>query len=136
MSETKSGGAAQEWTPPRRRRWDEAAGRAMVAALRQSGESACAFAKRHGLDENRVHRWVKRLVVAPAAPSAPSVAAVSTAPPSCMAIPFAPVRLVAAAEERAGALDVVVGGAVVRVHRDFDADLFRRVIAALEEAAC
>jgi transposase-like protein len=105
----------------------------MVAALQQSGESAGAFARRHGLDENRVHRWVKRLAEAPAAPS---VAAVPSAPPSCVAIPFAPVRLVAAAEERAGALDVVVGGAVVRVHRDFDADLFRRVIAALEQAAC
>jgi NAD(P)-dependent dehydrogenase (short-subunit alcohol dehydrogenase family) len=65
--------------------------------------------------------------VAPAGPSAPS---------SCVAIPFAPVRLVAAAEERTGALDVVVGGAIVRVRSDFDADLFRRVIAALEEAAC
>lgn len=98
----------------------------MVEALRRSGESAAVFARRHGLELVRVERWARRLARAaePATAEAESV-------------PFAPVRVVAEqSAASAAALEVVVGGAIVRVGHDFDAELLRRVVAALVEAAC
>jgi hypothetical protein len=54
--------APPEWTPPRgRARWQLADGELMVAALRASGETPAAFARRHGLHEVRVQRWVARV---------------------------------------------------------------------------
>jgi len=59
---------------------------------------------------------------------------------------FAPVRVTAqrvtaqqatASEHEHGhPLEVVVGGAVVRVSRGFDGELLRRVVATLGEASC
>jgi len=40
------------------------------------------------------------------------------------------------APARGGKLEVVVGGAVVRVGRDVDDELLRRVVAALVGARC
>ena len=48
---------------------------------------------------------------------------------------FAPVRVMAPAA-RSGELEVVVGEAVVRVGRDVDDELLRRVVAALAGARC
>ena len=108
--------APVEWTPPRGRpRWTMAEGELMVAALRASGETPAAFARRHSLHEVRVQRWVAR--VGRKARSA------------------APVR-VTSAQSAASGLEVVVGGAVVRVDRGFDDELLRRVVAALGEASC
>lgn len=117
--------AASAWAPPRdRQRWGAADGRAMREALRASGESPRAFAQRHGLHEERVRRWVRRLDgMRPVAPT--------SVPP----LAFAPVRLVEPPAE-AVALQVAVGGAVVRVRPDFDAGLRRRVVGALGGAAC
>jgi len=116
--------ASVEWTPPRGRpRWTLAEGELMVAALRASGETPAAFARRHGLHEVRVQRWVAR--VGRKARSAAPVRPVG----------FAPVR-VTSAQPAAGGLEVVVGRAVVRVGRGFDDELLRRVVAALGEASC
>jgi len=116
--------APVEWTPPRGRpRWTMAEGELMVAALRASGETPAAFARRHGLHEVRVQRWVAR--VGRKARSAAQVRPVG----------FAPVR-VTSAQPAASGLEVVVGGAVVRVGRGFDDELLRRVVAALGEATC
>jgi transposase-like protein len=116
--------APVEWTPPRGRpRWQLADGELMVAALRASGETPAAFARRHGLHEVRVQRWVAR--VGRKARSATPVQPVA----------FAPVR-VTSAQPAVSGLEVVVGGAVVRVGRGFDDDLLRRVVAALAEASC
>jgi hypothetical protein len=95
----------------------------MVAALRASGETPAAFARRHGLHEVRVQRWVARV----------GRTSRSTSPASPVA--FAPVRVTAAPRSTAG-LEVVIGGAVVRVGHGFDGDLLRRVVAALGEASC
>lgn len=92
----------------------------MVAALRASGETAAAFARRHGLHAARVQRWVTR------------VGRKSRAVP---AVAFAPVRVTTERATAAG-LEVVVGGAVVRVVRGFDDDLLRRVVATLGGASC
>lgn len=117
-------GPTVEWTPPRgRARWGVAEGEAMVAALRASGETPAAFAERHGLQEARVQRWMRRVGRKPRT--------------STMAQPvtFAPVRVTAepAASSR---LEIVVGGAVVRVSHGFDGELLRRVVATLGEATC
>jgi hypothetical protein len=95
----------------------------MVAALRASGEIPAAFARRHGLHEARVQRWVARV----------GRKSRSTSPASPIA--FAPVRVTAAARSTA-VLEVVIGGAVVRVDHGFDGDLLRRVVAALGEGSC
>jgi hypothetical protein len=95
----------------------------MVAALRVSGETPAVFARRHGLHEVRVQRWVARV--------GRKSRSTSAMPP----VAFAPVRVTAARASTAG-LEVVVGGAVVRVGHEFDSDLLRRVVAALGEAAC
>ena len=116
--------APVEWAPPRGRpRWTMAEGELMVAALRASGETPAAFARRHGLHEVRVQRWVTRVgrKARTAAPVQP--------------VAFAPVR-VTSAQPAASGLEVVVGGAVVRVGRGFDGELLRRVVAALGEASC
>lgn len=116
--------APVEWTPPRGRpRWTMAEGELMVAALRASGETPAAFAQRHGLHEVRVQRWVARVgkKARSAAPARP--------------VGFAPVRVTSAQPATSG-LEVVVGGAVVRVGRGFDDELLRRVVAALGEASC
>lgn len=116
--------APVEWTPPRGRpRWTMAEGELMVAALRASGETPAAFARRHGLHEVRVQRWVARVgkKARSAAPARP--------------VGFAPVRVTSAQPATSG-LEVVVGGAVVRVGRGFDDELLRRVVVALGEAPC
>lgn len=95
----------------------------MVAALRASGETPAAFARRHGLHEVRVQRWVARV----------GRKSRSTSPVS--PVVFAPVRVTAAPTSTAG-LEVVIGGAVVRVGHGFDGDLLRRVVAVLGEASC
>lgn len=116
--------ALAEWTPPRgRARWQLADGELMVAALRASGETPAAFARRHGVHEVRVQRWAARV--------GRTSRSTSPVPP----IVFAPVRVTAAPASAAG-LEVVIGGAVVRVGDRFDADLLRRVVAALGEASC
>ena len=116
--------APAEWMPPRGRlRWQLADGELMVAALRASGETPAAFARRHGLHEVRVQRWVARVgrKARSAAPAQP--------------VAFAPVRITSAPPAVSG-LEVVIGGAVVRVDVGFDGDLLRRVVAALGEASC
>jgi len=97
----------------RRRRWSEADARAMVQAWRRSGESQLAFARRHGLDPQRVGHWVRRLRSEPSGTSAP--------------MSFHPVRLVNRARpgegtgERPPIQIVLADGRVVRVPRGIDA---------------
>jgi transposase-like protein len=51
---------AEAWRPPQRR-WREADGEDMVAALKASGLSQRAFASRHGLPAHRVSYWCSRI---------------------------------------------------------------------------
>lgn len=117
---------AAEWAPPRgRMRWRLEDGEAMVAALRVSGETLAGFARRHGVQEVRVQRWVARVGSKPRPPAA------------VQPVVFAPVRVTAEQATASGhGLEVVVGGAVVRVGRGFDGELLRRVVAILGEASC
>jgi hypothetical protein len=108
-------------------RWQLEDGEAMVAALRASGETPAEFARRHGVQEVRVQRWVARVGRKPRASA------------TVQPVVFAPVRVTAqqaTASEHGHGLEVVVGGAVVRVSRGFDGELLRRVVATLGEASC
>ena len=46
-----------------RRRWSAADGRSAITAWRRSGMTIAAFAQRHGLDEQRLPRWSRRVSV-------------------------------------------------------------------------
>lgn len=125
---------ASDWTPPTRGgRWSEAVGRAMVESFRRSGDSQGAFARRHGMNAQRVKYWVDRVEgrrAHVAARRARQSAQVS----------FAPVRVVDAANTAralaAPPIEVVVGAAVVRVPSEFDEAHLRRVVAALGGGSC
>ena len=45
----------------RNRRWSEADARVVIEALERSGEPVTAFARRHGLDKQRIYQWRSRL---------------------------------------------------------------------------
>jgi transposase-like protein len=116
--------AVKTWTRPQSRRWSEREGRAMLEALARSGQTVGEFARRHELQEQRIRAWTKRF---------PEVKVPSPSPT------FVPVRVRAKAEvveTRAAGVEVRLrGGRTVRVGVDFDADLLRRVIVALEDGA-
>jgi transposase-like protein len=132
-SSTIEGNGATEWAPPSERlRWGEAEGRAMVEAWRRSGDSPAVFARRHGLEDMRVRRWIARVgrtrVVVPAPKPT---------------ITFAPVQVVEATRpvdaqvaSLASTIEVVVGRAVVRVAAGFDEALLRQVLVVLAESTC
>jgi hypothetical protein len=61
--------------------WSEDEGRRVVEAWRRSGQSATAFARRHGLRAKRLVYWSKRLSSRPSAP----VATVSFVPAAVVA---------------------------------------------------
>lgn len=110
------------WSPPReRRRWTEDDGRRMAEALRRSGETARGFARRYGIDEQRVRRWAARFGVGTERGDDE--------------VGFAPVTIVGARDGEAAPVEIAIGGVVLRVGRGFDADVLRRVLATLG-AAC
>jgi hypothetical protein len=94
----------------------------MLEALARSGQTVREFARRHAVQEQRVRAWTKRF---------PKM---MTSTPA-----FLPVRVRSesrAAELVPAGLEVRVrGGRSVRVEVGFDAELLRRVVAALEEGA-
>lgn len=119
------------WSPPReRRRWTAADGRRMAEALRRSGEPARSFARRYGLEEQRVRRWAARFEVGTGEDSREAGAGQDE-----REVGFAPVTIVAAREGETAGVEIAVSGVVVRVGRGFDAELLRRVLATLG-AAC
>ena len=131
MAESETSG---DWTPPATRgKWKEREGRAMVEALGCSGETQAAFARRHGLQAQRIKYWVDRV-------KGRTMQKSRTKRGGAAAVPFAPVQVVSAIEasrkSQTAALEIVVGAAVVRVPREFDGDHLRRVVAALGGAPC
>jgi len=91
----------------------------MLEALARSGQTVAEFSRRHELQEQRVRAWTKRL---------PDVTTTAS---------FLPVRVKEDARSPVTSdprVEVLLrGGRAVRVGGDFDAELLRRVVAALEE---
>ena len=112
---------ASEWRPPSKRRWSKADGRAMARAFAESGETIAAFARRHGLDEERVRRWLRQ-VGGPDSKREP--------------VAFVPVEVVERTPKRRGDIEIVVGARVVRVSVGFCKDTLLEVLAALEWVTC
>jgi transposase-like protein len=126
-----NGEALLSWSPPAGGRWSEAVGRAMVEAFRRSGESLGAFARRHGMQAQRVKYWVDRFE----GRSTAGRAAGRSARAAC--VTFAPLQVVEPAPPTESApIEVVVGSAVVRVPAGFDQAHLSRVLAALAGTPC
>lgn len=101
-----------------RRRWTIADAQEALAAQHASGLSMSAFAKREGLDAQRLSRWRRRLASRPAgrrlAPRAAFIELVPRAPE--------PVEV------------VLRSGRILRVSTAVDAAALQRLVAALEQA--
>jgi hypothetical protein len=98
---------------------------AMAAAYRRSGLTAAEFAERHGIGVWRVRRWARE--------RGPAESPVAKKP--ALAVRFAPVQ-VTGRTAVTGSVEVLVGGVVVRIGPDFDADLLRRVVEVLGGTGC
>ena len=95
-----------------RRRWTMEDARAALAALDSSGLSTCLFARRAGLDIQRLYYWRRRLSRMPSAP--PAFIEVRHRTPS-------PVEV------------VLRSGRLVRVSDSIDPVVLRRLVTALDE---
>jgi hypothetical protein len=108
---------------------DEAGGRALVEAWRSSGLSGAAFCRERNLRTQRLHYWRERLgypikVVGGCRSS--------VVPPSPLSSEgFVQVVAGPSPSVPSTSVDIVVGGAVVRVRPGFDAALLRDVVQAL-----
>lgn len=101
--------------------WREADARLLVDAWRNSGESLSEFARRQGVERERLARWVRRLEGAAGGP-----------------LRFHPVRLVGSLPETGGGAPIdiqLAGGQRVRVAHGFQTEDLRRVLAVLAETA-
>lgn len=114
--------------PPTTDPLDEAGGRALVEAWRASGLSGAAFCRQRNLRAQRLHYWRERLGYPIKTVGEPSRVAVAR-PPTTDG--FVQVVVSTPSEASTTHVDIVVGGAVIRVGSGFDADLLRRVVGAL-----
>lgn len=111
------GDGAEVVRPAKRQYWREAEARVVVEAWRQSGKSAEAFAREHGVHAERLRRWAARLEAA-----------------GSPVLTFYPVRL-RAEGERAEPLELEVvlrDGRAVRVPYGFAPDHLQRLLQVLE----
>ena len=101
-----------------RRRWTVADARSALAALAASGLSVGAFARREGLDRERLYRWRRRLSAERREPTRPTTAELIEIRPRAVA----PVEI------------LLVSGRVLRVSESIDADALARLVGALERS--
>jgi hypothetical protein len=99
----------------RRPYWREADGRVVIEAWRRSDEPLATFARRHGLHPRRIARWTSKIKHSESS-----------------AVRFHAVHV--ATSQSAAPIEIQLDdGWRVRVHRDFDAEDLRRVLAVLGE---
>jgi transposase-like protein len=101
------------------RYWGDEDGERVLHALRESGTSLAAFARKHGVSRARLMRWRKRLKGAE--------------------VPrFHPVKMVSATASSPGAAIelVLAGGHRVVLRRGFDGALFREILHVLDGPSC
>ncbi len=106
----------------RRDPWTEDEARETLAAAGRSGLSLAAFARRHGLSDRQLYWWRMRLR---------AHRDVDRGRPTS----FVPVTLTALDDDETG-IEVVVGGAVVRVDRGFCELTLARTVAVLRSLPC
>jgi len=101
----------------RANRWTAGYARAVVERWRASGQSAVAFAAQHGINASRLSYWSKQI-------EQPQGEAAAT---------FIAVPVEAANASRA--VEIVVGGLIVRVREGVDARYVAQLVNALRSAA-
>lgn len=105
----------------RRDPWTEAEARAVLAAAHASGLSIAAFARRHGMSDRQLYWWHMRLgMLADEHVQTPSA--------------FVPLAI--APSGGGSGVDVLVGGAVLRLQRDFCDQTLARAVAVLRQLPC
>ena len=102
-----------------RKQYTAAERQRFLKEVRESGESAEAVAKRFSIGKSTAYKWQQR---------AKEGKGTVESPQSGPKVRFA--RLV---PESRSAVFVEIGGATLRVEAGFDAELLRRVVAALDE---
>ena len=112
---------------PGRQARNRARWRRHVAAQADSGLSAAAYCRRHGLNPKCFYRW--RRILAQGKRDTPGAGApdVNAAQPL-----FAEVRVSQAPPASSGVEVCIAGGRVIRVAPGFDAPTLCRVVSALE----
>ncbi len=105
MTQSKTKQHTRGW-----RHWSAAEARAQLAALRQSGMTAAAFARTHGISTHRLDYWTKRL--------ARDEAEVAFVP---VALPHTP----------SFAMEIAVGDVAVRVPDGLAAERVAQVVIAI-----
>lgn len=121
----------------RRAMWSEEQARELLLEQQKSGQGMADFARERGFSAKRLYWWKSRLAKREAGLRAPKGAK------------FLPVRVVRSGRRarvavtparpaESSSLELVVGaGRVIRVGRDFDSALLRRLVRALEqEGSC
>jgi transposase len=113
--------------PERRRRWSWEEKAQIVAESLAPDAVASAIARRHGLHPNQLYAWRKALSAA-ADEAAKTVAARAGMAP----LDFVPVVITDQASARAGAIEIEVAGARVRVSSGVDPALLADVLRTLK----
>ena len=109
-------------------RWTEAEARRTLEAWSKSGQSIAEFARNQGHAPFRLYEWRRKLE------AADRTQAGAEAPSPLPAL--VPVRVTRAAPVDASLSVVLRSGHVIKVARDFDEDVFSRVVALLESTGC
>lgn len=118
----------------RRRRWPAARKAVIVAESLVAGAKVSEVAARHGVNANMLSAWRGEVLAGGMTRSAPKAA------PIASAVTFAPVKVVAGGPQpdaradlrpAAGAIEIVLGDASIRVMKDVDTATLSRVLAAV-----
>lgn len=118
----------------RRRRWSAARKAMVVAESLVAGAKVSEVAARHGVNANMLSAWRGQVSAGGMARSGPKSAPISSA------VTFAPVKVVAAGRQSdaradlrpaAGAIEIVLGDASIRVAKGVDTATLSRVLAAV-----
>jgi hypothetical protein len=119
--------------PPTTKALDEAGGRALVEAWQASGLSGAQFCRQHTIRPQRLHYWRERLGYPMRVVGSASGRSVDVRPASQPSAPEGFVQVVVGAPVPSPSthVDIVMGGAVVRVRPGFDAGLLRDVVQAI-----
>jgi len=117
----------------RRRRWSAARKAVIVAESLVAGAKVSEVAARHGVNANMLSAWRGQVSAGGMTRSRPKSAPISSA------VTFAPVKVVAAGQfdaradlrPAAGAIEIVLGDASIRVVKGVDTATLSRVLAAV-----